>query len=282
MKCVEKLSVLKFSSELPMHEARKCLEHRSDTFWIAENPSFAEIRIELLKVEHVTDIWIMTSTFDASPMYVQIYGVEHKQTSYTELVRKSDLPCLKEHRWHHFNIGVFNSKYYKLQFSKNYGNQEHIAIRQIRFLRSKEVSAIILQEPSHFVLTDGPNVSDNQAIVLKTVANGWPLPTYQWYNGRKKVKGANQSELKLNLHCAPSMTRMFRCIRCKMVGKEVAYNIYRVRCGNCGYTFSYKEFDTWEQWVIETREREKVIQIERMALVKSKEQMENFQNEKYV
>lgn len=60
-RCVAELSVLKSSPEsVPEHGPEKALEHREDTFWIAESNERAEIRIEFAKVETITEIWIQT------------------------------------------------------------------------------------------------------------------------------------------------------------------------------------------------------------------------------
>lgn len=60
-RCVAELSVLKSSPEsVPEHGPEKALEHREDTFWIAESNERAEIRIEFGKVETITEIWIQT------------------------------------------------------------------------------------------------------------------------------------------------------------------------------------------------------------------------------
>lgn len=60
-RCVAELAVLKSSPEaVPLHGPEKALEHREDTFWIAESNERAEIRVEFAKVETITEIWIMT------------------------------------------------------------------------------------------------------------------------------------------------------------------------------------------------------------------------------
>lgn len=60
-RCVPDLAVLKSSPEsVALHGPEKALEHREDTFWIAESHEKAEIRVEFAKVETVTEIWIMT------------------------------------------------------------------------------------------------------------------------------------------------------------------------------------------------------------------------------
>jgi hypothetical protein len=61
-----------------------------------------------------------------------------KQKHYSELVDRHELPLLKQYRWHKFEIPFTVSKYYKFVFQENYGDDHHIAVRQIRFLRSIE------------------------------------------------------------------------------------------------------------------------------------------------
>lgn len=138
LRSVDKLSVLKSSDSLENHGAEKCLEHRSDTFWIANSPDIAELRVEFGKIEHVTQIWIMTSTFSASPNFVTIQTVPPKKKQYQVLVERAELPLLKENRWHKFEIPLTEAKYFYFTFYSNYGDQKYISIRQIRFLRSKE------------------------------------------------------------------------------------------------------------------------------------------------
>lgn len=62
LRSVEKLSVLKSQPEsVPLHGPERCLEHREDTFWIAESHKKAEIRVEFAaSVENIIAVWIMT------------------------------------------------------------------------------------------------------------------------------------------------------------------------------------------------------------------------------
>ena len=78
------------------------------------------------------------STYSTSPNFVTIAAVLNKEKSYTELVDRSELPLLKQYRWHKFALPFTVSKYYKIVFQDNYGDENHIAVRQIRFLRSIE------------------------------------------------------------------------------------------------------------------------------------------------
>ncbi len=138
-RCVTKLSVLKSSPSVAFHGPDKALEHRSDTFWLAESSEKAELRVEMARSETLTEIWLMTSTFSTSPQYVSISAVvQKKEGVYEELIEKQALPLLKEHRWHKFPIPVTASKYFMLTFLENYGDDCHIGVRQVRFVRSKE------------------------------------------------------------------------------------------------------------------------------------------------
>jgi hypothetical protein len=138
LRSVEKLSVLKSTDSLPLHGAEKALEHRSDTFWVADSSEKAEVRVEFGKNENIVEIWIMTSTFQSSPNYVEISVVRDKKKGYEEIAERSELPLLVGERWHFFPIPVVSTKYFMLSFYGNYGDDKYISIRQIRFIRSKE------------------------------------------------------------------------------------------------------------------------------------------------
>lgn len=149
---VAKLSVLKASpSSVEGHGPEKCLEHRDDTYWLAiitEDPSapptntepMAEIRVELAKYENIVEVWIQTGTFATSPHFLTIAAVSDKKSgSYTELVDRWEMPFLPPGRsWQKFKIGRVKAKYFMCQFMGNYGDENYIAVRQIRFIRSKE------------------------------------------------------------------------------------------------------------------------------------------------
>jgi hypothetical protein len=136
---VAKLAVLRTSpTSVENHGAEKALEHRSDTFWIANSPEKAEIRVEFGQIENIVEVWLMTSTYSSSPNFVSIAAVLNKKSGYTELIDRRELPLLKENRWHKFFIPITSTKYFMLIFMNNYGDDEHIAVRQIRFIKSKE------------------------------------------------------------------------------------------------------------------------------------------------
>jgi hypothetical protein len=242
LRCITELSVLKYSpSFLSSHGPEKALEHRDDTFWIAESTEKAEIRIEFMKIETISSIWIMTSTYSASPNNVSIHSVPSKQRSYIELVDHHDLPLLKQHRWHKLQFKLTVSKYFKLIFYGNYGDDNYISVKQIRFLRSGEQSATIVKQPLHYILDKGPSIGDSALITLRCIAEGWPTPTYQWYKNEELITGETSADLKLRLQCPPIGQRAYRCLKCKMVSNQVPTNAYHIQCGNCSKLSSSKD-----------------------------------------
>ncbi len=146
LRSVSELSVLKSSPDsAEYHGPERVLEHRSDTFWMANTIEKAEIRIEFLRPENVIEVWIMTSTFSASPTHVTISVLTDKKEGYNELFEKVELPLLKGDRWHKFKIStVLIAKYFMVTFYGNYGDSDHISVRQVRFLKSKESKFLVI------------------------------------------------------------------------------------------------------------------------------------------
>ncbi len=278
IRSVKKITLLKCSSSVPNHGGEKALEHRMHTYWITDDPEYGEIRVELEKIECITDLWIMTSTFEASPQSVIISTVtsdDKIKKTYTTLVR-AELALLKGERWHKFK---FNppplSKYFKLLFRGNNGDPKHLSVRQIRFLRSKEISATILKQPEHQILTAGPMLGDRQSVVLNCEATGWPKPTFQWYKGSKPIAGATNPTLSLTLMCAPTKKcRNYRCVKCKMICKRVPVNAYHTKCSNCSYLFSYKEIEEYDLTISGVHKDEAMLVHEVQKLLETKEQLE--------
>lgn len=131
------------------------------------------------------------------------------------------------------------------------------------------------------MLDNGPMIGHTADIILKVEADGWPLPTYQWYKKNKKIKGATTPELKLSLHCASYGQRTYRCIRCKMISKDVPLNAYHIKCGNCAYLFNYKDIDEYDQVISKLKEKEVGLHRDKNSLMMSKIQMEQFNNPNY-
>lgn len=93
----------------------------------------------------------------------------------------------------------------------------------------------------HYILDPGPTVGEESEILLQCDATGWPLPTYQWYRNGELLNGETLPTCKVKLFCETFGQRTYRCIKCKMVSKTAPVNAYHVKCGNCGYRFTYKE-----------------------------------------
>jgi hypothetical protein len=181
-RCVTALSVLKYSSAIPFHGPAKALEFRLVNFWMSDSNKLAEMRVEMRKKECITEIWIMTSTLKCCPRYVSISCVTDKAAkSYVPLVERGEMKETRGPRWHKFEIGESVAKYYKLTFEDNFGDESHIGVRQIRFMRAMEKSPVILSQPVHHIMTEGPTIGLLKNITLHCPAKSWPRPTYQWY-----------------------------------------------------------------------------------------------------
>ncbi len=137
---VNELSVLKSSPEsVDNHGPERVLEHRADTFWIAKSTEKCDIRVEFARLENIVEVWIMTSTYSASPTSCSISVLVNKQDGYDELFDGVELPLYKTERWHKFTLStVIIAKYFMVSFFGNYGDPDHIAVRQIRFIQSRE------------------------------------------------------------------------------------------------------------------------------------------------
>jgi hypothetical protein len=244
---VTKLVVLKATSFVEHKGPEKCLEHRSSSFWMSQDPKFAEIRVEFGVLECITEVWIQTSTGAAQPQTVTFATVMPETKDKFEVLKRAELPYLKGERWHKFMIPQTISKYYRFTFEDNYGDLHGIAVRQIRFLRCKEQSAIILKEPENFITKIGPTVGTEHEIILHCDATGWPRPTFQWFKDDEILDGENKPFLPLTLKCKITRAkRRYRCIKCKMICNLVPMNAFHTRCSNCSYLFSYKEIGEYD------------------------------------
>lgn len=249
LRCVTEVSVLKFSSAVPFHGPAKVLDFKIRSFWMAESTEQSEIRVEMKRKECINQIWIMTSTHASSPKGVEISTVVDKSTKqFKVLVPKTNMLFLKGSRWHKFPIEETIAKYFKLTFHENYGDDAHIAVRQIRFVRTKEMSATIVNEPSHFILDKGPTVGKKQRITLRCEAIGWPHPSFQWFRNGVLIPNATSPELTLSLKCRLAKgRRIFRCLKCKMLSRNVPANAYHVQCGNCSAPFTFKDIQEYDK-----------------------------------
>jgi len=275
-RCIRRVEVLRANSEVKLHEANKVLDFKSNSFWLADSTEVAECRFELKRRQAVEEIWVMTCTRQASPQTVTIEVVQDKRTmKYEMLYSEVKLEQLNGYQWRRFTFRATVVKFFKLTFRFNYGDEEHIGVRQIRFVKAKEKSATIVRQPDHFIFKDnGPVVGMSMRCVLKVDADGWPLCTYQWYRNGHKVPGATKAELILNLRCELAEGfRTYRCMKCKMVCLEVPENCYHIVCGNCSHHFNYKESELYDNIVLEVHEAEAVERKELEAYCTSRDEM---------
>ena len=268
LRCVREVSVLKFSSAVPFHGPAKVLDFHQRSFWMAESVEQSEIRFEMKRKECINQIWIQTSTHSSSPRGVEISCVVDKSTKqFKILTPKSNLLLLKGHRWHKFPIDETIAKYFKLTFFENFGDDAHIAVRQIRFVRTKEMSATIIQQPSHFIIDKGPTVGKKEKITLRIHAAGWPHPTFQWFRNGIPIPNATSPELTLSLKCRLAKgRRTFRCLKCKMLSKNVPINAYHMQCGNCNNPFTFKDIMEYDKLISQLHLEAKENEGERLRL----------------
>ena len=137
--CIKRVSILKCSSSIPDHGPEKLLDFKSHTYWLSDSSELAEVRIELKTRQAVEEIWVMTCTRQASAQSVTISVVADKRTmKYETLYHDITLPLQNGHQWRRFPFNAITAKFFKLSFAYNYGDEEHIGVRQIRFIQAKE------------------------------------------------------------------------------------------------------------------------------------------------
>ena len=177
----------------------------------------------------------------------------------------------------------------KITFRDTSGEEDAMSIRQIRFIRAKERSAHISEQPKMHVFNNNPDnplgsiaVGNRRSVELRVAADGWPLPTYQWYVNKRPIKGATKPRINLILYCKSSHDkRGFRCLGCKLFSKNVPLNAYNVKCGSCGKLFSYKEIHEYEKILKGIHEDEKQVNEERKNFAELLEQMEISDNAEF-
>jgi hypothetical protein len=136
---VDRIVILKCSSYVPNYEPQKCLEHREQTFWMTDSPDYGELRVEFETKECISAIWIMASTYSASPQFVSVSAVVNKQDQrYENFIQNRHLTLLTGPRWHKIRLPGVVSKFFRIAFYESYGDEKHISVRQIRFIRSQE------------------------------------------------------------------------------------------------------------------------------------------------
>ena len=136
---VRGVQVLKVSSFKDLNGPDKCFDFRDDTFWMSDSKDVAEVRVELPKKLAIESVWILASTHASSPKFVSLSVVLNKKSRRFEaVVTDYRLPKLRGQRWHKIHFPSKVSKYFKLKFCQNFGDEDSIAIRQIRFIKTKE------------------------------------------------------------------------------------------------------------------------------------------------
>lgn len=282
LRSVELISIISFSPE-PLSETNgphNIFQHTSETFWVSKTTDHSTVKVEFFKQESIVEIWIMPCMNEASPLYFSCSYLKNKEDKHYETaIHKKELPLLKNNQW--FKISLehnITSKYFIIDFYDNYGDENYTSLKQIRFIRSKEKSVEIIQEPNHFILNPGPMINEEYEVVLKCDAVGWPLPTFQWYYGDIPIENATKNELRLILKCEAQGERTYRCARCKMIGTNVPNNAYHTECGNCNYLFTNKDIEFYDNLITQINKDEEELSATRMNLISSKIQIENFNN----
>ena len=221
-------------------------------------------------------MWIQLGTESLTPRFCSIYFLRSKEDrDYECLVPYYEFPVLGA-RWHRFNFETRHGKYWKVLFEETSGEDDALAVRQVRFVRSPEVSATIVTQPECHILTSGPNVGQRQSVRLSVQAFGWPFPSYQWYVNDRVIPGETRPHIDLTITCAPDkMTRPFRCMKCKMTNRKVPYNAFYVICSNCKKTFNYKEIEPFNSNIAFLKERESVLKRKLLAQTQLYSQMKN-------
>ncbi|CAM9115659.1 unnamed protein product, partial [Ectocarpus fasciculatus] len=275
LRSIRSLKILRVSSEVELHEAKFCLDLKSHSFWLSKDPEFAEIRVEMERKEAIGEVWLMTSTLQCSPKYVSIGCVMQKEDrKYEEMVDHVKIKNLMGRQWMIFKFDIRIAKYWRVTFRGNYGDEENIGVREIRFIRTGERSAKILSEPADVIITEGPPIGELQVVRLNCVADAWPLPKYQWRKNGKIVPGATEPELTLRLVCvADPEFRSFRCTVCKNFSKQVPKNSFGVICSNCRHTFDYKEINKYRDIIAEVHRKEVDFKAELQQLEVTKNQI---------
>jgi hypothetical protein len=136
------------------------------------------------------------------------------------VVNDKSLSLLKGRRWQKIQFEPVFTKYIRVSFRGNYGNEGSLSVQQVRFVRCKERSVkITSQSPDVFTLESGPSLkgqhrsnssqglgdgeiksTEPMKIILECHADGWPLPTYQWYKGSTLLEGKTDQTLELTVY----------------------------------------------------------------------------------
>ena len=104
-----------------------------------------EVRFEFKRRIAVEEIWIMTCTRQASPQTVTIEVVlDKRKMKYDMLFSEVKLDLLPGYQWRKFSFNATVAKFFRLTFRFNYGDKEHIGVRQVRFVKAKESNSVFM------------------------------------------------------------------------------------------------------------------------------------------
>jgi hypothetical protein len=131
-KSVRNINILKYSSHVDRFTPARILDELFETMWLAEynTADSVDIRFELPKQHCISEVLIQTSTFTASPKYVEIFTVlDKKSRKFVQVLPKTLLPLKKGRRWHRLIFPrYYVSKYFKLSFTENYGDPKYVTL----------------------------------------------------------------------------------------------------------------------------------------------------------
>jgi hypothetical protein len=259
-RCLRGVKILKDDKfgHVRFHGPEKMVDFKRNTFWMSNTWDQVEVRFEFPFLDSINEVQIMLGTHSATPRRISIAAVKNKSSkSYHTLVQDYEF-VEKGLLWHTFKFESIITKYFKLRFDENFGDENSLAVRQVRFVRSREQSVVISTQPHNLILSDGPLIGARQPKNLICEAVSWPLPKFQWFRNGSKMRYANNSILNLVLLCPVDRgKRSFRCGSCKMVAFSVPLNAYHVRCANCFVHFDYKEIQHFEDKLALLREDER-------------------------
>ena len=137
------------------------------------------------------------------------------------------------------------ARFWRLYITKNHGSTKNVSINNVRFLIAAEESLQIVGDPKSVYREEAPLVGHRgKDIVLECKATGWPLPTYQWKRRGRIIPGANEAVITLRVQIPKTEdAKLYRCVHCRKVNRDLSTNIYRCICQNCSFPWKAPEVD---------------------------------------
>ncbi|GMH90999.1 hypothetical protein TrST_g6869 [Triparma strigata] len=246
---VSQCEVLDSSGDLTeMFGASKVLDKNPDTFWCSG-------------VQDVEKQWISFDLKDKFPIgRVKLWLPDNTAAPKEVLVERAHriigpfkpietIRCKQGgNRWQSFDIPKTYGRYWRLSFKKNFGNQQAVSVIGAGFFIAMEVTAHVTEQPRSLMVSPGPPVGRfGGEIVLKSNADGWPPPKFQWTKNGVELDDETGPTLTISVSSKKSKTfKRFRCLHCKKINTELPMNLYRVICNNCKYHYDYSEVEEAE------------------------------------